>query len=159
MNDTTIGLLTNIGCIALGSITSLLSSIIIFNYQFKKEKSEWIAKQKLDFYIKLIAILDSIDIQLIAEDIDTVTIDSECLNNHLIKLSDFINEHAGEQALYLSAKECTDIIKLRSQIYKIISNERHQKFNDFNELYHDVILKIFKSSKSIVNELKSDIIN
>lgn len=151
--------IVNIICVLIGGVISLCGSLLAQSYQFKKESKRWAADKKLQIFADLIALLDSINMQIIPEiDINLsnieLKIDAGHLKQQLEEIGEYIDNNRGMLFIFLPNRENRALIQLRGKIYSIISNEEKQRINSIID--HELML-VIKEAKEIADRLKKDI--
>lgn len=142
--------------VIVGSVATTAGSLVIQRFISKKEKMVWLNEQKLDLYLDLIAILDSLEVRVEAVSNRAgnkveVTVDTQYLVSVLQNIVSFMDENNGRIFVFVPEKIVADIHKLRGKLYSASKN-----INNVPDVVAELI-DIIKSSKEIAAELKKNI--
>ena len=142
--------------VIVGSAAATAGSLVIQRFISKKEKMVWLNEQKLDLYLDLIAILDSLEVRVEAVSNRAgnkveVTVDTQYLVSVLQNIVSFMDENNGRIFVFVPEKIVADIHKLRGKLYSASKN-----INNVPDVVAELI-DIIKSSKEIAAKLKKNI--
>ena len=142
--------------VIVGSAATTAGSLVIQRFISKKEKMVWLNEQKLDLYLDLIAILDSLEVRVEAVSNRAgnkveVTVDTQYLVSVLQNIVSFMDENNGRIFVFVPEKIVADIHKLRGKLYSASKN-----INNVPDVVAELI-DIIKSSKEIAAKLKKNI--
>lgn len=142
--------------VIVGSTATTAGSLVIQRFISKKEKMVWLNEQKLDLYLDLIAILDSLEVRVEAVSNRAgnkveVTVDTQYLVSVLQNIVSFMDENNGRIFVFVPEKIVADIHKLRGKLYSASKN-----INNAPDVVAELI-DIIKSSKEIAAKLKKNI--
>ena len=146
----------------LGGILTLSGSIITTRLSIKHTNREWIKNKKHSFYKELIQELLAVKFPCLATEEALsnreIILDVEEINLKLETLGEFIENYRADIYIFAPKGIYTDLIKLQSEIYAIISDKEYQRFN-IEDIKKSKIFDVIRHAESIAKFLKSDLLN
>lgn len=150
--------------ILLGSAISLMASCLVTILQNRHnrklaeqnnayENQKWIRDKKADVYVLLAGLLDDIAIYINAE---TRMVDGESFADSLETLVTAMEEHRGEIALFVPLSINTEMMELRTELYKLSSDAKAQKI-DWSDIKSSTAMKTIMHAKAIFVKMARDL--
>ena len=121
----------------IGGLIAFLGTVVAQRNQSKNERSLWQNEKRLDLYVDLISLLNSIEIRIqpiYDESLSVVEMKTEIvyLKNKLFELLEFIEINNGKLLLFLPKGVYSDLIKLSGKIHAITADEQKQNIDILN---------------------------